>query len=496
MSILRAENITKHYPGCVALDNVSVSFESGKVNALLGKNGSGKTTLIKCFSGAIQATSGKFYLDEELLHFNSTSEASAKGFATVYQEMSLIPSLSVAENIFLGRMPKRGNLIDWRKANLMATELLNKMGVDINPREVVSRLSMWQCQVVEITKAMSYNPKVLMLDEPTSSLASNEVENLFNVIRELKKQDIIILYISHKLHEVPQITDTITVLRDGLLIGKVDTRDVGPADIIEMMFGETQIRQRPEDVLAQEDVVMDIIDLHRKNTFYDINFSLHKGEILGIAGMLGSGRTELLKSIFGADPIDGGSIVVNGKTVPRRHSPITMKRMGLGLTPENRKEEGLILIHSIQDNLCYASMDRTSRGWLENKNMRNLISRQQVDELSIKITSLNSVVNSLSGGNQQKVVVGNWLNTLPEIMLYDEPSRGIDVSAKQQIFEIMWEQSRNGISIIFVSSELEELLEVCHRILILKDGRVINEVFPDNVNTNQLYALSMGDSDL
>ena len=199
----------------MALNNVTVSFESGKVNALLGKNGSGKTTLVKCFSGAIQPTSGSFYLDDEKLHFHSTAEANARGFATVYQEMSLIPSLSVAENIFLGRMPKKGKIIDWKKANEEAEALLNKMGVKINPKEIVSRLSMWQCQVIEITKAMSYNPKVLMLDEPTSSLASNEVESLFNVIRELKKQDIIILYISHKLHEVPQITDTITVLRDG-----------------------------------------------------------------------------------------------------------------------------------------------------------------------------------------------------------------------------------------------------------------------------------------
>ncbi len=493
MSVLRTERISKQYPGCLALDQVTVSFESGKVNALLGKNGSGKSTLVKCFSGAIRPTSGSFYLDDEKLDFNSTSDANARGFATVYQEMSLVPSLTVAENIFLGRMPKKGNVIDWKKANEEASRLLHKMGVEINPREIVSRLSMWQCQVVEITKAMSFHPKVLMLDEPTSSLATNEVECLFNVIRELKKQDIIILYISHKLHEVPQITDTITVLRDGQFIGKVNTSDVTNADIISMMFGETQIRRRPDTLKAQDEIVMDVQGLCRKGKFQDVSFQLHRGEVLGIAGMLGAGRTELLKSIFGADPCDAGSITVNSTRAPRRASPIKMKKLGLGLTPENRKEEGLILIHSIRDNLCYASMDKTSNGWLEIHKKRVAAADKQVDELQIKIPDIEAPVSSLSGGNQQKVVVGNWLNTEPQIMLYDEPSRGIDVNAKQQIFEIMWAQAQQGVSTIFVSSELEELLEVCHRILIMKEGKLVGEVRPEDVNINQLYALCMGD---
>ena len=493
MSVLSAQHISKQYPGCLALDDVSVSFESGKVNAVLGKNGSGKSTLVKCFAGAIQPTSGTFSLDNEELHFSSTAEANERGFAMVYQEMSLVPSLTVAENIFLGRMPKKGKLIDWKKANDMAAELLEKMGVKINTREIVSRLSMWQCQVVEITKAMSYNPKVLMLDEPTSSLATSEVENLFSVIRELKKQDIIILYISHKLHEIPQITDTITVLRDGAFIGKVDTADIDNAGIIEMMFGETQIRTRPEEIKAQPEVVMEVKNLTRKGKFEDISFELHKGEVLGIAGMLGAGRTELLKSIFGADPYDSGTIRVNGKEMPRRTSPVRTKKLGMGLTPEDRKKEGLILIHSIRDNLCYASMDKTSSGWFEIRSKRNAAADKQVRDLEIKLPDINAPVSSLSGGNQQKVVVGNWLNTDPMIMMYDEPSRGIDVNAKQQIFEIMWEQSKKGVSTIFVSSELEELLEVCNRILVMKEGKLTGEVYPEEININRLYALSMGD---
>ena len=490
MSVLRTERISKQYPGCLALDQVTVSFESGKVNALLGKNGSGKSTLVKCFSGAIRPTSGSFYLDDEKLDFNSTSDANARGFATVYQEMSLVPSLTVAENIFLGRMPKKGGVIDWKKANEEASRLLNKMGVNINPREVVSRLSMWQCQVVEITKAMSFNPKVLMLDEPTSSLATNEVECLFNVIRELKKQDIIILYISHKLHEVPQITDTITVLRDGQFIGKVNTSDVTNADIISMMFGETQIRRRPDTLKAQDEIVMDVQGLCRKGKFQDVSFQLHRGEVLGIAGMLGAGRTELLKSLFGADPYDAGSITVNSTQAPHRASPIKMKKLGLGLTPENRKEEGLILIHSIRDNLCYASMDKTSNGWLEIHKKRVAAADKQVGELQIKIPDIEAPVSSLSGGNQQKVVVGKWLARESRVVIFDEPTRGIDVAAKVEIYNLMNDLKKQGISVIFVSSEMPEVLGIADRIIVMCDGRITGEMMVQDATQEKILELA------
>ena len=493
MAILRTEHLTKDYPGCRALDDVNVSFESGKVNALLGKNGSGKSTLVKCFSGAIRQSAGEFYLDDEKCCFFKPTEAYSHGFATVYQEMSLVSGLTVTENIFLGRMPKKGGLIDWNKAHADAKQMLDMMKVDINPKEIVSRLSMWQCQVVEITKAMSYHPKVLMLDEPTSTLASNEINILFDVVRELKKQDVIIIYISHKLHEIPQIADTVTVLRDGHMIGKVNTEDVQHKDILSMMFGNVAIRKRPADIIPQDEVVLKVENLTREGKFKNVSFELHKSEVLGIAGMLGSGRTELLKSIFGADPYDSGDIYVNGEKVKHKATPITMKKHGLGLTPEDRKKEGLILIHSIQDNLCYASMSRTSIGWLENKRFRSKIADEQVDGLQIKVPSVKASAGSLSGGNQQKVVVGNWLNTQPQIMLYDEPSRGIDVAAKQQIFEIMWEQSKQGISTIFVSSELEELLETCNRILIMSDGAITGEAVPEDLSVEALYSLCMED---
>jgi ABC-type sugar transport system ATPase subunit len=394
----------------------------------------------------------------------------------------------------LGRLPKKNHAIDWKKTYAMASQLLQKMKVDIDPREKVSRLSMWQSQVVEITKALSFNPKVILLDEPTSALAQNEVQNLFEAVRALRDQGVIIIYITHKLQELPQIADTVSVLRDGRLVGTVQMSEADHKQIIGMMFGDVTIRSRPNDIRVQEDVILEVKGLSRAGWYQDVNFQLYRGEILGIAGMLGSGRTELLRGIFGADPVDSGEVSIEGK-VYKTANPIKMVKAGVGLTPENRKIEGLILIHSIRDNLCYASMNITANGWIENKIKRNAFADRQVKELEIKLPSIDALCSSLSGGNQQKVVVGNWLNTSPKIMLYDEPSRGIDVSAKQQIFEIMWEQARKGVSSIFVSTELEELLEVCHRILIMYHGKIVAEVNPDTLNTSELYERCMRGDD-
>lgn len=492
MSVLRTEHIVKDYPGTRALDDVTVSFDGGKVHAFIGKNGSGKSTLVKVFAGAIQPTDGRFFLDDRELRFSSPTDAREQGIATVYQELSLVPYLSVAENIYLGRLPKKGKMIDWKKAYSQAEALLRRMNVDIDPHEKVFKLSMWQCQVVEIVKAMSFEPKVLMLDEPTSALAQHETQSLFEVVRTLREQGVIIIYISHRLQEIWEIADTVTVLRDGKLIGVEDVASLDHKAVINMMFGDVEIKQRPADLPVQPDTVMEVSHLSRSGKFEDVSFSLRRGEVLGIAGMLGAGRTELLRCLFGVDAYDSGEIRVEGNTVPRKADPVMMKRHGLGLTPEERKSQGVILIHSIRDNLCYASLDRISDHHVIHKGRRADFANRQVEDLQIKVPAITNSVNSLSGGNQQKVVIGNWLNTSPKIMMYDEPSRGIDVSAKQQIFQIMWEQSRKGVSSIFVSSELEELMEVCHRILILYMGRIIGEVVPEQVKIEDLYAYCMG----
>jgi len=494
MSILEVKGLTKIFPGTVALNGVSVSFESGRVHALVGKNGSGKSTMLKILSGSQKATSGSFYLDGEEMHFSSTADAFSKGIATVYQELSLVPGLSVTENIFLGRMPKKRGIIDYRRARKEARELLRELDIDIDADLPVSSLSMWQRQMVEIAKAMSFNPRVLQLDEPTSSLARHEVESLFKIVRSLREKDVIVIYVSHKLQELWEIADTCTVIRDGEFIGRVEMESTTRAGLVSMMFGDVQIQNRPKDLMVSDEVVLSVRNLTRKGKFTDVSFDLHRGEVLGIAGMLGSGRTELLKSVFGADPFNSGKIIFAGREM---HSPslIRMKKLGMALTPEDRKHEGLILEDSVASNLCYASLRELSpNGFMKKGKEREFVDRQ-VEALQIKVASPRVSVGSLSGGNQQKVVVGNWLNTRPTVMFFDEPSRGIDVNAKQQIFRIMWDQSRKGVASIMVSTELEELFEVCQRILIMRDGRLIGEAYPEELTVNSLYAMCMGEGE-
>jgi len=488
---LSIRNLTKDYPGVRALDDFSAEFPAGKIHAFLGKNGSGKSTLVKSISGAILPTEGALYIDDINLDIKTPSDAFAKGIATVYQELSLIPGLSVAENIFFGRMPKNKlGIINYKKANEEAKKLLNELGIDISPKTPVGELSMWQRQLVEIAKAMSFDPHVLLLDEPTSSLAQNEAEKLFEVVRRLREKGVIILYISHKLQEIFEVADTVTVIRDGLLVGIKDVADLTKEELIHMMFGDIKVETIPDDLQCTDEPILEVKHLTSKNHFEDITFTLHRGEVLGIAGLLGSGRSELLRGIFGADRYDSGEIIANGKKLSKAN-PKKGKEAGLAFTSENRKEEGLILIHPIRENLVLASIKALQNWAFVSKRKEKEYVDRQVENLQIKVASTELPVSSLSGGNQQKVLVGNWINTAPKILILDEPSRGIDVNAKQQIFDIVWEQSRQGVSSLIVSSELEELLQTCHRILIMQDGKIVDEVFPKELEVEQLYAMCM-----
>lgn len=493
MSVLSVKNVSKIFPGTRALNDVSVEFGSGAVNALIGKNGSGKSTLVKIINGAQPPSSGKIFLDGKRLDFNNPKEAFDYGIATVYQELSLIKGMNVAENIFLGKYPMKGKRINWPQTYEMTKTLLMEMGIDIDPREMLYNLSMWQCQMIEIAKAMSADPKVLLLDEPTSSLAQAETQILFDLIRKCRQKDVIIIYISHRLQELWEIADTCAVLRDGHLIGKKDIATLERKELLSMMFGEQEAKKRPDDLVSLPEVVMEVKNVARGKKVKDVSFKLHKGEVLGIAGMLGSGRTELLRAIFGIDKMTAGEVSVGGEKIYRA-SPVSMKALGFGLTPEDRKNEGLIQILSVKDNLCVAGLSSMTKkgGFLDRQAEKRLV-ESQISALDIKVASTELPVSSLSGGNQQKVVIGNWLNTQPQVMMFDEPSRGIDVNAKQQIFNIIWNLSRQGIASIVVSSELEELLEVCHRILIMRYGVITGEVWPENTTIEQLYALCMGE---
>jgi ribose transport system ATP-binding protein len=488
---LEARGIRKEYPGTVALKDVSVRFEGGKVHALIGRNGAGKSTLVRILAGSTQPTAGQVLLDGEPVALRSPGDAFQRGIATVYQELSLVPGLSVAENILLGRMPRsRGPFIDWTAAAERARAVLATMDVEMDVDELVGRLGFAQQQTVEIAKAMSFRPSVLMLDEPTSGLARHETQSLFRLVRQLAEQGVAILYISHRLQELGEIADRVTVLRDGDHVATVEMAETSAEEIVHYMFGETVQKERPADLLAGREPVLQVRGLSRGEEFQDVDLTLHRGEILGIAGMLGSGRTELLKAVFGALPFDRGEIRFSERTC-RRVTPPEMKELGLGFAPEDRKQEGLVQTQSIRSNLCLASLDRiSSRGFLSRRRERRLI-RDQVDRLHIKAPDVEEAVSSLSGGNQQKVVVGKWLGTSLQVLLLDEPTRGIDLQAKQQIFQLMWDLSRQGIAILFVSSELEELVEVCHRILVMKHGRIQQEIRPENTTADQLFVQCM-----
>ena len=488
---LEARGIRKEYPGTVALKDVRVRFEGGKVHALIGRNGAGKSTLVRILAGSTQPTAGQVLLDGEPVALRSPGDAFQRGIATVYQELSLVPGLSVAENILLGRMPRsRGPFIDWTAAAERARAVLATMDVEMDVDELVGRLGFAQQQTVEIAKAMSFRPSVLMLDEPTSGLARHETRSLFRLVRQLAEQGVAILYISHRLQELGEIADRVTVLRDGDHVATVEMAETSAEEIVHYMFGETVQKERPADLLAGREPILQVRGLSRGEEFQDVDLTLHRGEILGIAGMLGSGRTELLKAVFGALPFDRGEILFSERTC-RKVSPPEMKDLGLGFAPEDRKQEGLVQTQSIRSNLCLASLDRISRrGFLSRRRERRLI-REQVDRLHIKAPDVEEAVSSLSGGNQQKVVVGKWLGTALQVLLLDEPTRGIDLQAKQQIFQLMWDLSRQGIAILFVSSELEELVEVCHRILVMKHGRIQQEIRPENTTADQLFVQCM-----
>lgn len=491
---LEIRRIRKEYPGTIALEDVSLRFDGGRVYALIGKNGAGKSTLVKILAGAIQPTAGELYVNDEAVRLDSPRDALRYGIAAVHQELSLVPELTVAENILLGRLPHRkglaGLVIDWDATFALAEQVLQRLEVEIDVRQKASALGVAQQQIVEIAKAMSYEPAVLMLDEPTSALAQHETDHLFMLLRKLAAQGVVLIYITHRLQEIPRIADTVTVLRDGRVVGTLPIGQMSATTLVHMMFGEVVQNVRPPDLVAGREPVMKVSRLGRSGAFRDVSFTLHRGEILGIAGLLGSGRTELLRSLFGADPPDSGEVEVAG-TVVRPRSPSEMTRLGLALVPEKRKEEGLVQILSTRANMCLASLGRISRRGVITRAMETAVSRRRAEEASISVPDLEAAVAALSGGNQQKVVLAKWLTNAPRVMLLDEPTRGIDVQAKQQIFQIIWDLSRRGMALLVVSSELEELLDVSHRILIMKKGTLAGEMDPSSGRLEQLFSACM-----
>ncbi len=489
--VLELHNLRKEYPGTVAVADLSAHFEGGRVHAIVGKNGSGKSTTIKMISGAELPDRGTIALDGVDIDLGNTYRSIHSGIATVYQELSLFPSLSVAENICFQNLPHRGGRIDWAATRRRAEEVLTELDLEVDPDATVSTLSVGWQQLVEIAKAINHDLRVLILDEPTSALSQDEVERLFRVVNTIRDRGVVVLYISHRLQELPIIADTVSVLRDGEFVGRREMASSSIPEIVNLMFGDVEHESHTPALGSDLSVVLEVRGMTREPWYRDIDFSVRAGEILGIAGMLGSGRTELLRALFGADPFDAGEVIIDGTPV-REFSTERLKRLGLAYTPEDRKTQGLVQMQTVLENLTLAGRRRFARRGVRRKSEEIEAAEKQVRDLAIKISSLDVTMSALSGGNQQKVVIGNWLNDLPRIVLFDEPSRGIDVDAKQQIFRIVWELSKNGISSIVVSTELEELIEVCHRILVLRDGSIREEINPKVIDATQLYSACIG----
>ncbi|MBI9046486.1 MAG: sugar ABC transporter ATP-binding protein [Anaerolineaceae bacterium] len=493
-STLKMSQINKQYPGVKALDHVDFELKAGEIRALLGKNGAGKSTLIKILSGAVQPDSGEIHIEGKKVNIKGPRDAFSLGISTVYQEMSLVPGLTVAENILLGRWPTtKKSCISWidkNKINELAQKSLDQLGIQLNLNEQVKRLNVAQQQLVEIAKAISFEPRVLVLDEPTSALPSEEVESLHKVVRNLAKQGIAIIYVTHRLQEIPLIADDVTVLRDGKLVGSIDVNEATPEKIANMMIGSNWQRTAFKRTQQSGTVKLSVRNLSRTGLLHNLSFDIHAGEVLGIAGLLGSGRTELIRSIFGLDTIDAGEICVNG-TIVSKPNPMIMKSLGIGLTPEDRRRQGLVMPFPVEQNLTLAGLKRISKNGILNLNREHQLAQDMVNELNIKTSNLKVRTQNLSGGNQQKVVVGNWLNNLPEILIMDEPSRGIDVQAKEQIFKLVRELAQKGLAVLFISSEIEEVLDVSDRILVMNQGHFTHEINPKSVDLENLLAMTM-----
>ena len=488
-NILEMSGITKTFPGVVALDKVDFSVREGEVHSLMGENGAGKSTLMKILTGVYGKDEGKIVFDGKEVNIHSTIDAQHVGISTVYQELNMITHLSVAENIFLERYPyKRGFLVDWDKMFTQAQELLDGMQLKIDAKRILSSYGTATQQMVSIARALSLNCKMIVLDEPTSSLDTAEVEMLFNLIENLKKKGISIVFISHRLDEIFRISDRITVLRDGHLVGTYEVDKIEQQDLITKMIGHTVAQGKKTDRNYDGSNKQNIIEL--KNIFAspklkDISISIKKGEIVGLAGLLGSGRTETAQVIFGYSTPDKGTELIDG-TQTLLKSPKDGLKKKLAFCTENRREEGIIPNMSVRDNILLSSMQSISHNGFVNKKKGDEIVSDYINRFMIKTPSANQKVKNLSGGNQQKVILARWLATNPDFIIFDEPTRGIDVGAKKEVETLIREIADQGIGVLFISSEMTEMTRNCDRIYVMRDGKIQGEITGDNITQENI----------
>ncbi|HYK91207.1 MAG TPA: sugar ABC transporter ATP-binding protein [Acidobacteriota bacterium] len=490
--VLQMRRIRKTFPGVLALDGVDFELRKGEVHVLLGENGAGKSTLIKILSGAHQKDEGQILLNGREIEIRNPRHAQQLGIGSIYQELALVPHLSAAANIFLGREPCRGaGIIDSDRLSRDAQVLLDDLGMEIPARRPVRDLGVAQQQMVEVAKALSLDAALLIMDEPTSALTEHEIKALFAVIQRLKAKGVSLIYISHRLEELYEIGDRVTILRDGKNVGTCNIADVARSDLVRMMVNRELSEQFPKQKVRKGEELLRVEGLNRKGILKDISFSLHAGEVMGIAGLLGSGRTELARAIFGADRMDSGSIYVKGR-LRRIRSPRQAIRMGIGLLTEDRKSQGLILGMSVKENICLPSLDYFARLGIIDAQREESAVLPVVRELRIKTPSLEQRAVYLSGGNQQKVVMSKWLLSKADILFFDEPTRGIDVGSKVEIYQWMNRLASEGAGIVMISSELPEILGMSDRILVMYRGQITRELSREEATQELILHWALG----
>lgn len=486
-AVLEVKNIHKYFPGVHALKGVNFKLQAGEVHALVGENGAGKSTLIKIIAGVYKPEEGEYLLNGESAEVQNPADSISKGVSVIYQELNSAPSLSIAENIFFGRLPQRYGKVQWQYLYEEAAQYMKEVGLNMDPRTKVGYLSIAQQQLVEIAKAISINAKVIIMDEPTSALSPAEVKSLFRVIKKLKEKGVGIIYISHKLDEIFTVSDRITVFRDGAVVGEAKTGTIDNDTLIGMMVGRKMEDVFPPKTRQPGEIVLDVKNLSTDKV-ENLNFQIRRGEIVGFSGLMGAGRTEMTKAIFGLDKRYTGEIYLEDMMIPK-DNPIAARKMGIGLVSENRKEQGIIPNMSVGKNITLVTLNQVASKAVINKNKEADAITKIVKKILIKTPSFSQLITKLSGGNQQKVMLARWLvKENLKLLIIDEPTRGIDVGAKAEIYALMDSLARQGLAILMVSSELPEILGMCDRIYVMRDGKITGEFNADEATEKILLS--------
>jgi len=490
---LHARALTKRFSGVTALDSVSLSVEKGEVHAVIGENGAGKSTLMKILAGVQSQDEGEIFIDGKPITLGRVEKALSQGIALIHQELNLADNLDVGSNIFLGREPTRNGLIDSKKINTDASQFLKMVGLELNPRTLVETLPIGVQQMIEIAKALSVNARLLIMDEPTSSLSQLETEELFRVIAKLKSQGVTILYISHRLFEIETIADRVTILRDGKNAGHLEKANITHDAMVEAMVGRDISQFYAREICKPGDPLLEVKELRTQSwPQHAISLQVRAGEMVGIAGLVGAGRTELMRAIFGIDAAIGGEVVIAGKAFTH-HDCRTAINAGMAMVPEDRKSEGLILETGTRNNIGLPGLDQHRLGGIFANSRQECVDAEKMSrEMRIKSPNDLQPVQYLSGGNQQKVVIGKWLSMKPTVLLLDEPTRGVDIGAKQEIYRLMEELAANGVAILFVSSEMEEVISMSDRVLVMHEGKIGGELLRANASEESIMHLATG----